>query len=743
MLTIYSKETTSFSSLGLGVLRDFVSSPIITEELNGAYTLEFKYAKDGYLAEYLSEQNLIKANGQMFRIWNVKKDMDGTSILARHIFFDLTYNFLTDVAPTGKNAQDALAWILARTQVANSFLVNGDCVNTATARYVRKNVIDAIYNEDNAILKRFGGELEFNNYSVYVHAKRGQDANFSIRYKKNLTGINFNLDFSTVATRIVPIGFDGLTIDEVYVESPIASHYFTQFYKTYEFSDIKYDVDDPNAYHNIEDAQDALIAAANDLFDKGADKPSISIDVDFVELSKCTEYQEFSSLESVHLGDTIDVIIPALDITEQVRVTKTTYDCLLERFTKLELGAVMPSITTSQIQIIQQVANQSGFLDEAQENAKELINHPFKGNLYIDKENGVLYLMDSTSPSTAQDVWKWSLGGLGFSSTGINGTYTTAITQDGSIVANFITTGEMSAQRISGGDLSLTANNITISSEHFNVDANGNLNCSNATISGDITASGGAIGGYEISKSADNTNYIRSSAYPKYNFDISDWTKVKNYLQGTGTLTPMEELEYDIDGDGQVTQTDLDLIFRMIELHIDTGQGIHVQLTSNGNDLNMNGFAVIAGYMTIFNASPMWGVTIDNGRAYGERVLFEEVGVPGENGTITLVDQIDTDLGLTFDLLSYKYIEIYGCDNNGQHGAYVKLMGGLTNGDTFMLSEIEAGTGTYIRRTKYTVTNDNQLVPSNGGYVYITSGGNVQTNSSQNYIYIRKVVGYK
>ena len=93
--------------------------------------------------------------------------------------------------------------------------------------------------------------------------------------------------------------------------------------------------------------------------------------------------------------------------------------------------------------------------------------------------------------------------------------------------------------------------------------------------------------------------------------------------------------------------------------------------------------------------------------------------------------------------IRHQYIEIFGRDNNGQAGAYVKLEGVVTNGQTFMLSEIEAGTGTYIRRTKYTVTNDNQLVPSNGGYVYITSGGNVQTNSSQNYIYIRKVVGYK
>ena len=745
MLTIYSKETTSFTSLGLGALRDFLTAPIITEELNGAYTLEFKYAKDGYLAEYLVEQNIIKANGQLFRIWNIKKDMDGTTILAKHIFFDLTYNYLDDVAPTNKNAQDAISWLLSHAETATSFTCTGDCIDTFTARYVRKNLIDAIYNEDNAILKRFGGELEFDNYSVYVHAKRGQNASFSIRYKKNLTGIDFNLDFSNVATRIIPVGFDGITINGLYVTSPNESNYFTPLYKNYEFNNIKYDPDDAEAYQTLEDAQQALTDAANELFDKGADKPQISIDVDFVELSKCTEYQSYSNLESVHLGDTIDVIIPELNITEQVRVTKTVYNCFLDRFTSLELGSAMPSITTSTIILQQQVTQQSGFLDEAQENAKELINHPFKGNFYIDKTTGTIYLMDSNDPATAQDVWKWSLGGLGFSSTGINGTYTTAITQDGSIVANFITTGELSAQRISGGTLDLTGNNITISSDNFNVDINGNLTCSNADISGEITASSGAIGGYTISKSQ-NTNYIAAQAYPHYNFDIYDYLKVKNYLDGQGTLTPAEEIMYDIDGDGQVTEIDMQFIYRMVELHIDTGQGIHVQLMSNPGELNMNGFSVLAGFMTVFAASPMWGVTVDNGRVWGERILYDSGAVSGETGTVTLFDQIDDDLGLIFDIGSYKYIEIFGVDNNLQLGAYMKITKALANGDSFTLSMEEAtSNGTYIRRTKYTISgaDDNELVPSNYGYVYINNNGSVSTSQSQNYIQITKVVGWK
>jgi len=452
MLTVYSKETTSFSTLGIGVLRDFLSNPLITEELNGAYTLEFQYAKDGYLSEYLIEQNIIKANGQAFRIWNIKKDMQKITVFAKHIFFDLSFNFLSDVYPKNLTAQSAFAWLLNHAAVSTNFSVTGNCTAVASGRYVRKTFIDAIFNEDNALVKKFGGELSYDNFNITVHEQRGSNANFSIRYKKNLTGIDFNLDFSNVATRIVPIGFDGLTIDSTYVESSRASNYFTPLYKTYEFSDIKYDPDDEEAYHTLAEAKQALTDAANELFNKDIDLPQISIGINFVELSKCTEYENYSNLETVHLGDTIKVIIPELNIDTTARVNKTVYDCILKRFIKLDIGSAKQSVTRSQINVENQIKKSENFLTQAQQNAENLINHPFNGNIIIDKENGILYLMDTTDPSTAQSVWKWSLGGLGYSSTGINGTYTVAILQDGRINADFITTGQLNTGVIQGYD---------------------------------------------------------------------------------------------------------------------------------------------------------------------------------------------------------------------------------------------------------------------------------------------------
>lgn len=453
MLVIYSANATSFSNLGLGVLRDFAISPEITEVLNGEYNLEFEYITNGWLAEYLLKDNIIKANGQLFRIHNVKPDLKRIKILAKHIFFDLSKNFLDDVAPTKLTGNNALKWILDRTETPTKFKVNGDCTNISSARYVRKNTIDAIYNEDNSILKRFGGELELDNYNIYLHQKRGKDSGFTILHGKNLTGINVEMDFSTIVTRIMPQGKDGLLLEEKYIDSPFISNYHSPLYKKIEFNEIG--IDEENGI-DIELARKNLREAAIKLFSDDIDKPNISIKIDFIELSKTIEYKKYTNLEKVDLGDTVKIIIPKFKLNSKIRVVKTVYNCLLNRITKLELGSITPNIVTEQSKNnrdtnskLEQI-NVPSILGQAQDNATKLINHPFKGNLIIDEKTGEIFLLDTKDKATAKMVWKWSLGGFGFSSNGINGPFETAITQDGKIVADFIAAGKINTNLIEG-----------------------------------------------------------------------------------------------------------------------------------------------------------------------------------------------------------------------------------------------------------------------------------------------------
>lgn len=541
MLTIYSKNTTSFSNLGLGVLKDFTSNPQITEVLNAEYNLEFEYAIDGWLSESLVEENIIKANGQPFRIWNVQKSTEGSiKILAKHIFFDLEKNFLLDTAPTNTNAQGALNWILDHAEYSTLFNASGDCDIITTARYVRMDPITAIYSADNALLDRFGGELELDGYNITVHKKRGSNNGLTIIHRKNLSGAELQVDFSTVATRILPQGKDGLLLPEKFVDSPLINNYFAPLYKKEEF---EIGVDEETTE---EEAVEQLRNAAEALFDKEIDRPTISLAVDFIELSKTEEYKNYSSLETAHLGDTVTVILKQLNLNYETRIVKTVYDCLEERIVELELGSVVPDYVSDQKNKETSVENAisqispSSILEQAKEQASNMINHPFNGYIYISNDTGEMYLMDNPNVNVAQNVWKFGLGGIGFSKTGISGPYETAWTQDGQIVANFITTGSMSIERIEG----LTGKLELIVKEQESLEENTDEKISKLEM--DVNNISSSVSEkYDFLEAAEGVNQIQtedSLEYQPVSFSIEGNSGKVEYFYPSDNLYPSDDL---------------------------------------------------------------------------------------------------------------------------------------------------------------------------------------------------------
>lgn len=455
MLVLYDMDETNFSTLGIGILRDFKTDPSTTEVLNGLYNLEFYYAKSGWLSEYLIEGNIIKADGQLFRIRNVDKTINDNkiSILAKHIWFDLELNnWIVDVAPTNKQGHEALAWLISHSERPLNFNISGDCTKIASSRYVRMNPIEAIYNADNSILNRYGGELELNNFNITLHNRRGQDTGIEIRQRKNLTGATYKVDLSSLATRIMPVGNDGITLPEKFVDSPLINNYYAPFYK-------KIDVDvSVNEEENItlDDCYEIMRNAVLAEYVNGVDKPNVSINIDFVELSKTIEYEKYSNLESAHMGDSCKVYIPGLNINLTTRIVKIIKNISKNRIEKIELGTIIPNYitnnqnTTNNLKNAISQINPTSILAKAKESATNMINHPFGGYIYISEDTGEMYIMDTNDKSSAQSVWKFGLGGIGYSSTGINGTYETAITQDGKIVADFITTGKLNTNVIEG-----------------------------------------------------------------------------------------------------------------------------------------------------------------------------------------------------------------------------------------------------------------------------------------------------
>ena len=455
-MNIYSSTETNFTRNGLGFLTDCISA-YVTESLNGDYVLEIEYPLNAKMSEYLVEGNIIKTNVgndnyQLFRIYKATKTFDTINVYALHITYDLKYNMLVNVAPTSLSCEAFGQWILNNTQYATSFSFQSNISGTGSARYVRKNPIEAIIGkDDNSMVNIFGGELERDNFTLKLLQRRGADNHVKLIIGKNITEIKTIVDITSLYTRIMPIGYDGLLIPELFVDSPLINDYPSPKIGKAEFRDIIYDPtgQQEGSYTDIDDAYDALRAAANQLYSDGADKPKITIKINWLELSKTEQYKnQYANLERVHLGDTLTAEI--LDIDYTTKVTKTKYNVLTDMIEKFEIGTIQQSITNQINTTMREVeeVNPASILKQAKTEATNLITTAMGG--YVYKTESELYIMDSDDPTQAQKVWRWNLNGLGYSSTGINGTYETAITMDGKIVADFISTGTLNTNVING-----------------------------------------------------------------------------------------------------------------------------------------------------------------------------------------------------------------------------------------------------------------------------------------------------
>ena len=215
-----------------------------------------------------------------------------------------------------------------------------------------------------------------------------------------------------------------------------------------------------------------------------------------------------------------------LGVSARAKIVATTYNVLLDRYDSVEVGDARPSIADTIAGQAADIKNIPLSLDlqAAIVNATGWITGT-KGGYVIFKRNDEgqpteILIMDSPDMDTAQNVWRWNMGGLGFSSTGVNGPYETAITQDGSIVGKFVTAdglfvnaaninGKLTAGQIDATNLEvdaanvkgqLTADQIDATTLHVNGANIDNLTVTNAMIdtlyASKIIGGGGTSGGY-------------------------------------------------------------------------------------------------------------------------------------------------------------------------------------------------------------------------------------------------------
>jgi len=459
MITIYNPKETDFTGNGIAVLTP--STCIVNEAINGDYQLQMAHpVDDAGVWKHIEEDCVLRVPSHRgldtFRIYRIDKSITMLQrIYARHLTYDMLTDLVVHRAPTNVSAMNALQTALEHTGFTGLSNVDG----RESARWVRKNSVACIMgNEDNSIVNRWGGEVLRQNRRIDVLARIGQDNGVSIRYRKNLTGLDVTVDLSGVATRVMPTGLkeDGQTVlelPETFVESPLIGAYAKVRTQHIHYGDIK--VAGPEDEGLTEgEALQALRDRVKEAFQAGLDKPAVSAKVSFVDLSQTIEYAEYKHLEKVGLGDVVHVWHSELNVDMAARVVSVVWDCLREKYDQITIGQegvnIAAVLNNQNRKIAKDASERADGLQQAIDEATGLLLSPgdsfvrFYPNLSNPSE---ILIMDAPNPEDAVNVMRLNRNGWGLSTTGVNGPFVTAATAHG-MVADVITTGVINAALI-------------------------------------------------------------------------------------------------------------------------------------------------------------------------------------------------------------------------------------------------------------------------------------------------------
>lgn len=467
---LYKESTTDFSTYGIGALADTVSC-LVTEERNGAYELTLKYPLNGPLYNEIKKERIIKAkpndlsDPQAFRIYRIAIPINGIiTVYAQHISYDLINIGVLPFSLVKVKPQQAIDVVLKNTAIPHNFTFRTD-YDTEKDFEVKKpqSVRACLGGTYGSLVNKWGGEFEWDNFKIIHHKGRGSNKGVVIEYGKNLTKLDHDSNISEVYTDILPYAVisKGDGTDEVVTLSeqtlPITSALINRKTLIKDMTD-SFDEGDEITESTLREKASKYIED-NPL---GVDNPTITIS--FEPLWKQPEYSAL--LERVSLCDTVTVKHTQIGVSVKTKVIKTTYDALLEKYTSITLGSARSNFidqvhdAESKIDSTKTAVDRfPSLLNYAVSNATKLITGNSGGYVVLhsaakDGKPYELLVMDKPNLDDAVKVWRWNVGGLGYSKNGYNGPYETAITSDGQIVADFITSGSLVANIIKAGIIS-------------------------------------------------------------------------------------------------------------------------------------------------------------------------------------------------------------------------------------------------------------------------------------------------
>ena len=373
---LYSATETNFDHNGIGILSSCVSCEV-TEEANGIFELSMQYPMDGIHFEAIANRSIVKAKAdqfrdpQFFRVYAISKPMSGIVLVsAEHISYDLSG---IPVSPfSAVTASSALSGLKENAATECPFVFWTDKETQSTFKVsVPASIRSRLGGVHGSILDVYGGEYEFDNYTVKLHKNRGMNRGVSIRYGKNLTDIQQDQNCSNVATGVYPywVSADGAALVELpekIVNAP--GTYDFEKIRTIDFSG---EFETQPTIEQLRERTEKYIASNN------IGVPSVSLSVSFAQLDQCNEYKHLNILERVSLFDTVNVEFPALKVSATAKAVKMVYDVLADRVKSATLGSVRANIADT-------IAGQDGKIEET---AKKEANRAVSGQTPEDVFN--------------------------------------------------------------------------------------------------------------------------------------------------------------------------------------------------------------------------------------------------------------------------------------------------------------------------------------------------------------------
>ena len=438
-----------------------LSSPYLPFIMTLHYNYNYERENKISYIDYLVPNNIIVANtpqgDQAFRISNVENTNRKIKVKANHVFYDSQNYLIRDSYVVDKNCNDALDHLNSATDNTSPFTTISDITKIASYRCVRKSLYEAIQ----VILERWGGHLVRDNWNIAIKSEIGQDNGVTLRFGKNIKDISATYNWDNVCTKLLPVGKDGILLNAI---DPLESVYLVSetqydlpYTKTVSFSQDDIDEDDYRDEETGEINTTAYTQALiNDLIEQGQNYLQANS-------TPMVNYTLSANVEKISdVGDTIQVTDEKLGIDILTNIISYEYDCILDKYVELEFGNFTPTLSgllntiskqTEEIVDEKTTTLQVTLGEELNEATNKIWNA--LGNSYVIYEGDKILIVDALPKESATNVIMLNNGGIGFSNTGINGTFNSAWTIDNVLNMEQINVINLTADLVKGGTLKL------------------------------------------------------------------------------------------------------------------------------------------------------------------------------------------------------------------------------------------------------------------------------------------------